>query len=113
MAKMLRRVPLFLLAAVLWRAAAASAAGPTGPAGTAFSLKAQSVYCATPQPLVSGHVYPLALSGCDVTPGVWELVAAPRWAANGIMQVDMGKEVGIRYVKAFSIVKSQIRAPSD
>ena len=70
-----------------------------------FELKPGTVYCAAPQPLITGHIFPLTTSGCEQTRSAWPVVGKPKLAQVGIMRVDMGSTVGIRYVKAFSVVK--------
>jgi hypothetical protein len=77
-----------------------------------FELKAESIHCPSPDPLKTGHIYPFSLSGCDVVHTSWSVVGTPKRAGLGIMQVNMGKPVGVRYVNAFSIVKAGQNPPT-
>jgi hypothetical protein len=76
-----------------------------------FELKPGTVYCTAPQPLVTGHIFPLTTSGCEQTRSAWPLVGKPKRAQLGIMRVDMGGAAGVRYVKSFSVVKEGESAP--
>src|ERR1700690_2743630 len=70
-----------------------------------FELKAETVHCASPDPLVTGHIYPATLTGCELVHTPWALVGTPKRAALGVMKVDMGGAIGVRYVSAYSIVQ--------
>ena len=78
-----------------------------------FQLKPDTVYCASPQPLVTGHIYPLTTSGCEQLHTPWALVGRPTRARLGIMRVDMGGNLGVRYVKAFSVVREGEATPAQ
>lgn len=77
-----------------------------------FELKAETVHCASPDPLVTGHIYPLSLTGCELVHTTWGLVGTPKRAGLGIMKVDMGGTIGVRYVSAFSIVQESEHPPT-
>jgi hypothetical protein len=77
-----------------------------------FELKAESVHCPSPDPLKTGHIYPFSLSGCDIVHSSWSLVGTPKRAGIGVMQVNMGKSLGVRYVNTFAIVKAGETPPT-
>jgi hypothetical protein len=77
-----------------------------------FELKPESIHCPSPDPLKTGHIYPFSLSGCDIVHTSWSLIGKPKRIDLGIMQVNMGKSVGMRYVNAFAIVKAGENPPT-
>jgi hypothetical protein len=77
-----------------------------------FELKAESIHCPSPDPLKTGHIYPFSLSGCDIVHTSWDLIGTPKRAGIGVMQVNMGKSIGVRYVNAFAIVKAGENPPA-
>ncbi len=102
-----------LVRGVAWAAFTALVSAGTARAADRFELKPGTVYCAAPQPLVTGHILPLTTSGCEQTRSAWPLVGMPKRTQLGIMRVDMGGAVGVRYVKAFSVVKEGESPPSS
>ena len=85
--------------------------GAAAGATEQFELKPESLHCPSPDPLKTGHIYPFSLSGCEIVHTSWSLIGKPKRAAAGVMQVNMGKPIGVRYVNAFSIVKSSETLP--
>jgi hypothetical protein len=102
---MTRRMSVGLFVAALLGAAGVHAAEQ-------FELKAESIHCPSPDPLKTGHIYPLSLSGCDLVHTAWTLIGTPKRAGLGVMQVNMGKSIGVRYVNAFAIVKAGENPPT-
>ena len=54
-----------------------------------YDLKAKSVHCATPQPIVSGDIYPLVEKDCAIVGTVWGLLEQPVEIQPGVMKVSM------------------------
>ena len=62
-----------------------------------YNLRAKSIHCATPEPILTGEVYPLDRTGCAMVLTVWGLVRPPEKAEPGVLRVYLGRAIGWRY----------------